>query len=96
MRNVFKDLYQLAISDGEIAQMLEKSASKLQPEHYQLLDQIRGSPGVHLDETGWKEQGENQAVWAITPTNKETAVFKIGYGSKGIALPKQAESQKAD
>ena len=36
-----------------------------------IVERIRGSPVVHADETGWREDGHNSYVWTFsTPTQR--------------------------
>jgi transposase len=77
-RDVLIDVYQIKVSDGEISNILEASAGKLQPTYENLKTSIRDGPGIHLDETGWPEQGERTFAWVMTPTNGESAVFSVG------------------
>jgi len=41
------------ISDGEIANVLEKESGDLKPEFERIKQSIRGQPGSHFDETTW-------------------------------------------
>ena len=46
-------------------------ARKAQAELTGILERIRGSPVVHADETGWREDGHNGYVWTFsTPTER--------------------------
>jgi transposase len=57
------------ISTGEIAELLHRVVSHAQPVLEAIKGQIRASPAVQADETGWREDGENGYVWsACTPT----------------------------
>ena len=46
-------------------------AGQAQAELVGILERIRGSPVVHADETGWREDGRNGYVWTFsTPTQR--------------------------
>jgi len=70
------------ISDGEIANILESQAGKLRPEFERLLHNIRGQPGVHLDETTWKVQTDSKTKgnygWVMTGAESTDTVFLLG------------------
>lgn len=70
----------LALSDGEITACLDEQAEKLTSEKDRLLIKIRGAPGRHYDETGWKVQKEGQGnyAWITRPTEGEETVFLMG------------------
>lgn len=74
------DIAKLKVSDGEIAISLFEQAQKLKPERDRLLNKIRGDPGRHYDETGWKVQtgGQGNYAWITTGTQSEDAVFLAG------------------
>jgi transposase len=62
-------LYGCQISHGEIVELLHRMVSHAQPVLEAIKGQIRASPAVQADETGWREDGENGYVWsASTPT----------------------------
>ena len=50
---------------------IHRTAQRAQPAVAAILDRIRGSPVVHADETGWREDGANGYVWTFsTPTER--------------------------
>jgi transposase len=80
IRCFFKDSADLILSDGEIAACLDEEAEKLRPEKDRLLQRIRGAPGRHYDETGWKVQkgGQGNYCWITRPTEGVETVFFMG------------------
>jgi hypothetical protein len=62
-------LHGLRLSIGELVEVLHTVAKKGQTALARLKEQVRASPVVHGDETGWREGGRNGYVWAFsTPT----------------------------
>lgn len=62
-------LYGCEISTGEIVELLRRVVSHAKPVLEEIQGQIRASPAVQADETGWREDGENGYIWsACTPT----------------------------
>ena len=44
-----------------------------------IVERVRGSPVVHADETGWREDGHNGYVWAFSaPTQRTSPVQARG------------------
>lgn len=80
IRCFLSDTAGLDISDGEITTCLDEQADKLTPEKERLFAKIRGAPGRHYDETGWKVQKEGQGnyAWITRPTEGEETVFLMG------------------
>lgn len=79
-QNVLKDTYDLNVSQGEIAKILEREGNRLRPFYEQLKTKIRGEPGVHLDETGWKllMGGDTSYSWVMSGTESKESVFLVG------------------
>ena len=50
----------------------QRVAQKAQGMMTDIVARIRGSPVVHADETGWREDGHNGYVWTFsTPTERD-------------------------
>jgi len=58
--------YGLTISHGGIVGLLKRMATRGQPAYEQLNQDVRASPVVHGDETGWREAGEHTTVWTVS------------------------------
>ena len=64
-------VHQLKLSLGAIVEVVHAAAQRAQPLVAEMLKRIRGSPVVHADETGWREDGVNGYVWTFsTPTQR--------------------------
>ena len=64
-----RTVHRLSLSVGAIVGACHRVAAAGQGALRQIRDAIRASPVVHLDETGWRENGVNGYVWtACTPT----------------------------
>jgi hypothetical protein len=73
-----RDFYRLSLSDGEIARILQKSSETLELPYEQLKVRVRGGPSLHFDETGYRQQGEENFAWVMAPSDTEEAVFLVG------------------
>jgi transposase len=58
--------YGLTISHGGIVGLLKRMATRGQPAYQQLNQDVRASPHVHADETGWREDGQHTTVWTVS------------------------------
>jgi transposase len=76
--DIARDFYNLKISQGEIANILQQAAGNLAISYEQLKDRVRGSPAAHLDETTYQQQGGEKYAWVMTPVTSEEAVFIVG------------------
>ena len=59
-------LHGLSISSGEIVELLHRATDHLQPLVATLKREIRASPAVQADETGWREDGKNGYIWSVS------------------------------
>ena len=61
--------YGLTISHGGIIGLLHRMAAAGQPIYEHLQQEIRASPVVHADETGWRETGQHTTVWTASTSH---------------------------
>ncbi len=61
-------LHGITISIGELVELQHRLKDQMQPQLDALKAEIRASPALQMDETGWREDGENGYIWtAATP-----------------------------
>lgn len=51
---------------GELVELLHRIREYAQPVLNDLKAQVRGSPAVQADETGWREDGINGSIWSVS------------------------------
>ena len=59
-------VYQLELSVGGIVAVLHSAAQRGEGAVTAVREQVRASPVVHADETGWREDGANGYVWTFS------------------------------
>src|SRR3989440_4599040 len=59
-------LHGVTISSGEIVELLHRLTAHMQPHLDALKKEIRASPAVQADETGWREDGSNGYIWSVS------------------------------
>jgi transposase len=65
---VFEVLYGLHLSIGELTRLCAEVAELGREAYEALVAELRSSPVVHADETGWREDGQNGWLWVfLTP-----------------------------
>ena len=72
---LFKEMAGLTVSPGGISQALARISHWLGVEKAVLLEAIRGSPQLHVDETGWRLDGKKSWVWALV--NQRLAYYHV-------------------
>src|SRR3989338_2815471 len=75
IRELFQELAGLTVSPGGISQALARVSRWLGVEKAVLLEAIRGSPQLHVDETGWRLDGKKSWVWALA--NERLAYYHV-------------------
>ena len=72
---LFQSLAGLAITEGALAQALQRMSEWLDVESDVILAAIRASPLIPMDETGWNVSGIRHWLWAAV--NKRLAFYRI-------------------
>ena len=65
-----KTVHQLHLSVGAIVWAIQGVAKQAQPAVSEVLEQVRTSPVVQGDETGWRQDGSNGYVWTFSTPNE--------------------------
>lgn len=87
VRHTLRDMIGITVSDGEIARILEEQSQALKPERDEILNRIRGQPGVHYDETTWKVAGGELGnyAWVASGVSSSEVVYLLGQSrGKGV------------
>jgi transposase len=94
IRQVFEELFGVLISRSTTARSCRRTASRCAAAHEQLRQDVRGSPQVVPDETGWRVGGEkawlhefaglHEVVYVVDPTrSREPAERLLGLDWSG-------------
>lgn len=84
IRSLLKTLWQIDVSIGEIAEVLHDVADIGEPGYEKLLERVRGSPVLHGDETGWREDGVNGYLWSFSSPEVRYYTYRHSRGSKVV------------
>ncbi len=85
--------YRLGLSVGELVALVRGVARLGQDEYNQLQQEIRASPVVYGDETGWREDGRNGYLWSFS--NPEVRYF-LRRGSRGSKVVEEVLGDEFD
>lgn len=86
IQELFESLCHFKVSQGALAQALQRMSEWLGVEVDQILGAVRASPHLHMDETGWKISGSNHWLWATV--NERLAYYRIAK-SRGAKIAKE-------
>ncbi len=82
VQTYLKIFHKLNLSEGEIVAVLHRVAKLGQPAYQSLGDQIRASPVVHADETGWREDGLNGYIWNFNSPAVKYLLYRRSRGKQ--------------
>lgn len=78
VQTVLQQIYRLKLSVGEIVELTHAVAKAGQQTVAQIKADILKHPYVHMDETGWREDGDNGYVWSSsTPDGLRAFEFHL-------------------
>lgn len=77
-------LHGLKISSGEIVELLHRATTQLHLAVAALKQQIRASPAVQADETGWREDGKNGYIWSVSTPEVRYYEYHHSRGSEVV------------
>jgi transposase len=69
-------LFNLTIARSTIVRSMLRTAKKTQPAMAEITQEIRGSPVLKVDETGWKESGRLR--WLHVLVSRRAVLYRIG------------------
>jgi transposase len=64
-------MHGIHLSVGELVEVLDQMRRVVQPMVKSLREQMRGSANLHMDETGWREDGQNGYIWGCSTPGQE-------------------------
>lgn len=86
IQKLLKMVYGLHLGAGELVEILHTVADKGYADKQKLLSEIRGSPAVNADETGWREDGANGYIWSFSTPDVRYLVYNK---SRSGDIPKE-------
>lgn len=81
IKEIFASFANMVVSEGALAQALQRASRWLKVEETAILKALRISHVVHMDETGWRIDGTNHWLWNLV--NKRLAYYHIDRSRSG-------------
>jgi transposase len=75
IQSLLAALLGLEMSVGAISELLHRVARQGQGAYDALLEELRRSPYVNADETGWRQNGQNGYVWSFSTSSLRCYVY---------------------
>jgi len=82
IQRLVQTLTGLSLSVGAIVAASQRVAARAEPVVQEIEQAIRASPVVHLDETGWRQNGRNGFIWTASTPSKR--LFRYGTRQKAM------------
>jgi len=82
IQDVLERQYGLMISPGSLFDFTRRVSTSLQPEYALILQRIRDSPWLHIDETGIHVNGEKYWIWLFVTPSDEFVIIRKSRGKK--------------
>lgn len=83
---VLEQAFGLAVTRGGLCQAIARMGRKAEPTYRQLVEQIRTSPSVTPDETGWKVGGRLWWLWVFATPHATVYAIQPGRGFEQAAI----------
>ena len=75
IQKLLKEQYTLEISTGQLSEILTRAAKSFGDGYDDLKTSLREQSHLHVDETGWREDGKNAWLWSFS--NQDLSVYVI-------------------
>lgn len=77
----------VSVSPGALVRAEQRLAELARPTYDLLIDALRKSNVVHIDETGWRIKSVNAWLWVFTNQNVTVYAIRSGSGARGHGVP---------
>jgi transposase len=77
----------MKVSSGALIRAEQRLADLARPTYDLLIDALRKSDVVHIDETGWRIKSVNGWLWVFTNQNVTVYAIRSGGGARGHGVP---------
>jgi transposase len=84
IQRLLKSLFGLHVGLGELTELMHAVAKRGAAVKAELLESVRGSPYVHADETGWREDGVEGYLWSFS--TPEARIFSYNKSRSGTVV----------
>ena len=84
VRRLAGDLLGLEISTGSVAKLQRRTAEALARPMGQIVAAVRSAPAVHVDETGWREEGAKAWLWVAATADATAFQVHRSRGAKAL------------
>lgn len=88
IQDLLKTHYQLHVGLGELVELLHRVRDAGQEQVEALREAAQASSVMHVDETGWREDGQNGYVWTVSVPGEQGIRYFVHERSRGHLVVK--------
>lgn len=85
VKEILEEIFDLSLSLGLITKTTQRVKEKLNKNQQAIEEVIKGSPYLHIDETGHKSQGKRGWAWIYTTHSHSLLKLSLSRGKKELA-----------
>lgn len=89
IQQYLETVHQLKLSVGEISRLCQRVVQQLAGVGERLQAEVRASPVAHMDETGWREDGQNGYIWCLVSDIPQPVRYYEYHQSRAQAVAHQ-------
>jgi len=82
IRKFLRDVVGVTVSRGQLAKVIQKVSSSLEPLYHELVSRLRCEPMLNVDETGHKDNGDRYWTWCFRADSFTAFSISPSRGSK--------------
>jgi len=84
LEDVCQVVFGVPLSLGSVTALQEQMSQALQPAHQEIAAEVRQAPAKNVDETGWKQAGDQRWLWAAVTATAALFVVHLKRGAVGL------------
>ncbi len=84
IQKIFQNLFGLTVDPSSIPGFRNQLRKRFEPLYEALLEKIKKSPFLHVDETGWRLDGKNQWLWSFSGKGVSVSRIQRGRGQRDL------------
>ena len=89
IQQYLETVHQVKLSVGELSGLCGRVTEELAEAGERLKEEARASPVVHMDETGWREDGQNGYIWCLVTENPQPVRYYEYHQSRAWAIAQE-------
>ena len=84
IQKIFQNLFSLTVDPSSIPGFRNQLRKRFQPLYEALLERMKKSPFLHVDETGWRLDGKSKWLWSFSGKGISVSSIQGGRGQKNL------------